>query len=319
MASTQQLLDEINELEKQKEELEKEIKDYVEKEDFAVACGMCRHIKDNLFYRRFPMESIDSVFWTRRDILLPLVSATMQEECIREIKYGYIKQKYDNHYIYVACICDGIIYSQKGPVLVLHDPYKKFISKALEKQPHDIETWIGRMLVLKMILEDNPTKQTEFKVVGVKKLRFTEFGEMVNNEERSIRNEKDNSVFKELSEANNYHDCMKELVRFQHITSRYGYTSKFDSRHPNVLIMRGHIRTLGVMAREDHLELSYIEQDKFDKLADFESEESVHKMFIDNVNKKLRERGQEQKTIKYREVCYELPDKLEKLLSHKRK
>lgn len=176
---------EISCLLNQKSMLQKELDKIDEEETFAISKSINYNSMDR-FYRRLPMGWLDSVYCSRRDVLLRFISSTLStvdlKRDVYRLKYASGVRKIP--YQYYALLCESALSTEEGVVLFLRDPYRRVHTQPIENiDSMKVENWVGRILVVKVRLVDNQETQNCIFVENIKCLKLTRSGEIIYGKE----------------------------------------------------------------------------------------------------------------------------------------
>lgn len=210
-----QTIMELDRLRERKKKLEKEIEDCKEKELFEVAKSSTLRTRESLL-RRIPIGWMDSVFCSRRDVLLTFITSTLSVYDLKEAELCARKEvvtKKASEYQYVAVLCEAVLPTAAGSVLVLRDPFRRVNTQPLTHVGIETaQSWIGHILIVKIKILPEQYRLKEVEVCGIKHLRYTRNGKI----EQDGRVTKIKSCFEEEWEhAKSFglEECRKEVKR----------------------------------------------------------------------------------------------------------
>ena len=228
--NTNQLEREIEQLEKQKQKLLNEIQDIDEKDEFATGETYTKYFI-NLYYKRLPLEYLASIFFTKRDVLLPMINANFDEFMLHQIvEYLEIDEK-ESAVMSIAMHCEAALPSDKGPILVLSDPYKTIRTKPLVRIDYDTAIkWIGRVVIAKIIITKNAKMENIFELKGIKLLKYTLKG-IIDPDGKETKIVPNIELFNEYKGITGYNQCIQALSRIEKDLKCKGYLVNRENDH----------------------------------------------------------------------------------------
>lgn len=219
---------------KEREQLLRDIADIKEKEAFASAKAR-GHMHRKLLLRRLPVAWVNSVFCTQRENILPLITYTFDNVNINNIviNINTFHLPYETHYF--AMLCKNVVMTDKGIVLELEDPYRKISTYPLQRI--DLETaqsFIGRIVVVKLQITRDAAINKVFRVEGIKLLKYTCKGVLINNVEKIIEAPMYPSI-KFLENLHKYDECIYALNSVeQYFRNNDFFTSRQDEKRLHI-------------------------------------------------------------------------------------
>lgn len=218
----EQLEKEIAELEVQKQKLIRDIQEIDDMEEFATGETYTKSFL-NIFYKRLPINYISTIYHTKCDSLLPRINATFDDFILHLIEENLKIDEKESTVMTIAMHCDTILSTDDGPVLILSDPYKTIKTKPLTKINYETTiSWVGRILLVKIIVPRTAKTENTFEVKGVTVLKYTLNGVMGSDgKETNIL--PNTELFSEYSEIKGYKQCVQALNQIEKYLKDKGY------------------------------------------------------------------------------------------------
>lgn len=165
---------EIAELEKENEELRKELFCATEKELFKTSKSYT-NVYRKLFYRSVPLKMITTPFYYKKYELAEKVTACFIPEILdRALECS--KFHYDQECVmWFAMFCENAILTSAGIVFTLSDPYRTIQTKPVTTiSQEDAVNYIGKLLIVKLVITDNYKTDQTFTLKGIKTTNYAQ-------------------------------------------------------------------------------------------------------------------------------------------------
>lgn len=213
---------EISEMEAKLEEQKKEIFRIKDADEIMQSDSDLGSYRKYLF-RRMPLQHLDSVFMTRRDKLIPKVTATFEPTIMRHICQN-LSDKNEAHIFTMALYCSDVIMDRNGARLVLEDPYRRIMTQPLKLTAEEAEELMGMVVLTKVELCSNSYnhKVTEFKVSAIRKTVYSWFEEYKNGIASPIAMEPALNRYYLLKNIRGVAECRLQLDRMEAELARIG-------------------------------------------------------------------------------------------------
>lgn len=254
---------EIDLLEEKKRKLIAEINDIDEKDEFATGETYTKNHVD-LYYKILPLEYIPTIFNTRRESLLKYINATFEEFIIDCVLRCLDIDKKEFAIMSIAMLCETVIQTKDGPVLILSDPYKRIKSQPLKVDFETAASWVGRIVVARIKISKTVNKDKQFEIKGIKVLKYTLYGiiDETGNENKITYS---GLTFKDHINCEGNEECIEALSNIEKDLIKKGYITLRRTDH--ILSFR----------KDDIIELLVIKHNKLnylykkvEKLSDWE-------------------------------------------------
>lgn len=220
--SKKALEQDIREMEEKIQEQKKEFFQLKDTDEFLQSDSDLGSYRQYLFCR-MPLHYLDSVFMTRREKLIPKITATFEPSIIRHIS-EVLSEKDMTHIFTMALYCQNIIPGKTGIRLVLEDPYRTIRTQPLNLTQNDAESLIGLVILAKVALNGNSYNPNikDFQISAIQKTVYTLDGEYKNGSFQPIPVDTDRNRYYLLRNIRGVEECRTKLDAMETELERHG-------------------------------------------------------------------------------------------------
>lgn len=169
------LISEIEQLEKENEDLRRKIYQLDEKELFETVKCYTYHAKYK-FYRTIPVEFINTNFYASKHKLHKLVTGCFLEEILDAALETSKKRKEKELILHFAMACEDVFTFEDGVILKLSDPYRMIHTKPIKTISIDeAREYLNKIVLVKLVINDNYKKASVFDMKGIKRTGFSTY------------------------------------------------------------------------------------------------------------------------------------------------
>lgn len=152
------LLDEIEYLEQEEKEYEErkdeELREEVRRKLYIDGTGK----KEHSLYPNVSKEWNNTYFTSKRELVEQLANASLSKENMKIIQVRLKEYEYRFKGVMpvkIVAYCSSIVSTEKGPALVLSDPYRSIVSETLHISEDDAYEFVGKTLLLDIGIKEN--------------------------------------------------------------------------------------------------------------------------------------------------------------------